>query len=139
MDKGDKGHSCGGIRKRIYKNLRSKFGHRYNKSTWKRIWEYDVRLAMEVSRRKESTPPIIGTAKQTQGFGGWLKHPDKQHWTGFSSSPSSNGIADGDSEDVIAENIFDWWISGKSYTKWYAEKFLQLKLFNDNEETETIH
>ena len=27
-----------------------------------------------------------------------------------------------------AENIFDWWISGKSYKKWYAEKFLQMKL-----------
>jgi phosphoadenosine phosphosulfate reductase len=31
-------------------------------------------------------------------------------------------------ERQIAENIFEWWISGKSYKKWYAEKFLQLKL-----------
>ena len=84
---------------------------------------------------------IVPSLEQESKHGdlGWLKHPDKQHWTGFSSSPSSNGIADGDSEDIIAENIFDWWISGKSYTKWYAEKFLQLKLFNDNEETKTIH
>lgn len=28
----------------------------------------------------------------------------------------------------IAEAIFDWWISGKSYKKWYSEKCLQLKL-----------
>ena len=28
----------------------------------------------------------------------------------------------------IAENIYDWWISGKPYKKWYAEKFQQLKL-----------
>lgn len=28
----------------------------------------------------------------------------------------------------IAENIYDWWISGKSYKQWYAEKFQQLKL-----------
>ncbi len=34
-----------------------------------------------------------------------------------------------DQEDQIAENIFDWWISGKSYEKWYADKFLQQKLF----------
>lgn len=31
-------------------------------------------------------------------------------------------------ENEIAENIYDWWISGKSYKKWYAEKFLQKKL-----------
>lgn len=38
-------------------------------------------------------------------------------------------------EDIIAENIFDWWISRKSYAKWYAEKFQQTKLnlFNDEE------
>jgi hypothetical protein len=32
-------------------------------------------------------------------------------------------------EREIAENIFDWWISKKSYKQWYAEKFLQQKLF----------
>lgn len=32
------------------------------------------------------------------------------------------------SEDEIAEAIFDWWISGKPYKKWYSEKCLQLKL-----------
>lgn len=34
----------------------------------------------------------------------------------------------GHSEDEIAEDIFEWWISGKSYKKWYSEKYLQLKL-----------
>ena len=24
--------------------------------------------------------------------------------------------------------MFDWWISGKSYKKWYAEKYLQQKI-----------
>lgn len=32
------------------------------------------------------------------------------------------------SEDEIAEKIFNWWISGKSYDKWYAETYLQGKL-----------
>lgn len=91
------------------------------------------------NRKLSHRPPPSLEQESKHRYLGWIKHPDKQHWTGFSSSPSSNGIADGDSEDIIAENIFDWWISGKSYTKWYAEKFLQLKLFNDNEETETIH
>lgn len=31
-------------------------------------------------------------------------------------------------ENEIAENIYDWWISGKSYKQWYAEKFQQMKL-----------
>ena len=31
-------------------------------------------------------------------------------------------------EDEIAENIFDYWISRKSYNKWYADKFLQQKI-----------
>ena len=30
--------------------------------------------------------------------------------------------------DEIAEAIFDWWISGKAYDKWYSEKCLQLAL-----------
>lgn len=39
-------------------------------------------------------------------------------------------------ENEIAENIYDWWISGKGYEKWYAEKFMQPKLDFDNiEET----
>ena len=50
---------------------------------------------------------------------------------GFSDSPSLNGNRGGQNEpteDDIAEKIFDWWISGKSYSKWYADKYLQLKL-----------
>lgn len=47
----------------------------------------------------------------------------------FLDSPSVNVTTEGlNEEDIIAENIFDWWISGKSYNKWYADKFLQLKL-----------
>ena len=38
-----------------------------------------------------------------------------------------------DEERQICENIFDWWISGKSYERWYADKFLQGKLFDDED------
>ena len=48
---------------------------------------------------------------------------------GFLDSPSGEYAGWADQEDQIAENIFDWWISGKSYEKWYADKFLQQKLF----------
>ena len=46
---------------------------------------------------------------------------------GFSPSSSSDRLTE-EQENEIAENIYDWWISGKSYKQWYAEKFLQLKL-----------
>ena len=46
---------------------------------------------------------------------------------GFSTSSSSDRLTE-EQENEIAENIYDWWISGKSYKKWYAEKFQQLNL-----------
>jgi phosphoadenosine phosphosulfate reductase len=52
---------------------------------------------------------------------------------GFSDSSSSGRLTD-EQENEIAENIYDWWISQKSYEKWYAEKFLQKDMFADKEE-----
>lgn len=57
--------------------------------------------------------------------------PDKsQLWggipnAGFLDRPSGESAGGPDKEDQIAENIFDWWISGKSYKRWYADRFLQ--------------
>jgi hypothetical protein len=45
---------------------------------------------------------------------------------GFSNS-SSDRLTE-EQENEIAENIYDWWISGKSYKQWYVEKFKQMKL-----------
>lgn len=45
----------------------------------------------------------------------------------FSDSSSSDRLTE-EQENEIAENIYDWWISGKSYKRWYAEKFQQMKL-----------
>ena len=57
---------------------------------------------------------------------------------GFSQSSSSDRLTDEQREDLIAENIYDWWISGKSYKKWYADKFLQTKLeFTEDNEIQT--
>lgn len=100
----------------------------------------------------------------TQDTGGYIKHPDPEHWMGRgyekqqcrhstsanneceqtttgrqnrsawdlaapgdSSSSSSDRLTE-EQENEIAENIYDWWISGKSYRRWYAEKFQQMKL-----------
>ena len=46
---------------------------------------------------------------------------------GFLPSPSSDRLTE-EQENEIAENIYDWWISGKSYKQWYTEKFQQLNL-----------
>ena len=62
-------------------------------------------------------------------LGGYIAHPDPCHWigkSGFSSGSSPDGLTD-EQEYEIAENIYDWWISGKSYRKWYADKFMQMK------------
>lgn len=56
---------------------------------------------------------------------------------GFSSSSSPDRLTE-ERENEIAENIYDWWISGKSYKKWYTDKFLQLKFeFPEDNETQT--
>lgn len=47
--------------------------------------------------------------------------------TGLSSNSSSDRLTK-EQENEIAENIYDWWISGKSYKQWYAENFQQMKL-----------
>ena len=54
---------------------------------------------------------------------------------GFSSSSSSDRLTE-EQENEIAENIYDWWISGKSYQKWYTEKFQQIK-FDFDEKIKT--
>ena len=51
---------------------------------------------------------------------------------GFSSSSSSDRLTE-EQENEIAENIYDWWISGKSYKQWYAGKFQQMKLKFDTD------
>lgn len=48
--------------------------------------------------------------------------------SGFSACSSADGLHDEQTELEIAENIYDWWISGKSYKRWYAEKFMQQKI-----------
>lgn len=73
---------------------------------------------------------------------GYILHPDPSHWggarkqrimEGFSECSSSDGLTD-EQEREIAENIYDWWISGMSYKKWYAKKFLQYQFnFSDKE------
>ena len=90
-----------------------------------------------------------------QDAGGYIKHSDPKHWIqldstnnptgnkngnkrrntgiqslamhGFSDSSSSDRLTE-EQENEIAENIYDWWISGKSYKQWYAERFQQLKI-----------
>lgn len=61
------------------------------------------------------------------------KQTNKEEPPVFSRSSSSDRLTE-EQENEIAENIFDWWISGKPYKQWYAEKFCQLKFdFKDEE------
>lgn len=75
--------------------------------------------------------PTAKRRRTAQDAGGYIKHPDPRHWMGetfgFSPCSSSDRLND-EQENEIAENIYDWWISGKSYKRWYAEKFQQMEL-----------
>ena len=62
----------------------------------------------------------IGMYERTEVYGSSWKQ-------GFSGGSSSDRLTE-EQENEIAENIYDWWISGKSYKQWYSEKFQQLKL-----------
>ena len=97
----------------------------------KRIYLVEHPQGLDASQKRQ---------RIAQDAGGYIKHPDSQHWMGertegygssrkpgFSSSSSSDRLTE-EQENEIAENIYDWWISGKSYKQWYAEKFQQLKL-----------
>lgn len=74
------------------------------------VVRYWNRLETRLRKRRAVT-----SLTPTQGIGGG------------SGSSSPDGLTE-EQEWEIAENIFDWWISGKSYKKWYADKLLQLKL-----------
>lgn len=50
--------------------------------------------------------------------------------------PTVGTIPNEELENQIAENIFDWWLSGVSYAQWYEEKFLQQKFNFDEIENE---
>lgn len=84
----------------------------------------------KISRIRGAAMPTFRICKQ------WMRTNDnwetKQRCMGhrsigFSSSSSSDRLTE-EQENEIAENIYDWWISGKSYKQWYAEKFKQMKL-----------
>lgn len=65
----------------------------------------------------------------------WWGMPSDEFSGVVGTCPTYSGVdAEQYTEDEIAEAIFDWWISGKPYKQWYAEKYLQLKInFNKQE------
>lgn len=59
----------------------------------------------------------------------WKKQP-RTLGDAFSNGSADNAAVEQseETERQIAEKIFDWWISGKAYSQWYAETFLQQKI-----------
>ena len=72
------------------------------------------------SYQKDIWRATTNTGDKTEEYGNLRKQ-------GFSGGSSSDRLTE-EQENEIAENIYDWWISGKSYKQWYAEKFQQMKL-----------
>lgn len=52
----------------------------------------------------------------------------RELWGNKIDQDGNKKMKDEQLENEIAEAIFEWWISGKPYKKWYSEKCLQLKL-----------
>lgn len=81
-------------------------------------------------QRRLYIPSRLGTTMGQQTHNTSLR---EERCDGFSGSPVSGGVDTVQwSEDEIAEAIFDWWISGKPYKQWYADKYLQLKIDFNN-------
>lgn len=93
-----------------------------------------IRRGVSLNRHNYQRELAGGSSTPTGQSGELAQKETYRDMGGFSDSPTASGEAVGQDEDAIAENIFDWWISGKSYERWYAEKFLQLRLdFGDEE------
>ena len=97
----------------------------------KKNWIKDINRRIYLVEHQSEHAPNRETSWKT-----FLPIVPKKHPQKFLEGSSSNRLND-ELENEIAENIFDWWISGKSYKKWYADKFLQLKIdFGDSVSTE---
>lgn len=59
----------------------------------------------------------------------WIRTIKQIRAEGIHDNMLTNNYFGEGTEDEICEQIFNWWISGKSYDEWYADTFLQLKLF----------
>ena len=81
-----------------------------------------------------------GTSEPTGDYGGYEFRADNKGLfindkamqgfriaSGFGESSSSDSLTD-EQENEIAENIYDWWTSGKGYHQWYNDKFRQQTL-----------
>lgn len=87
---------------------------------------------------KYLNPSIL---RRIANWGGQYQSPKRpqtpqRNMGGFSLGVNAEGedvnavsqLTDEQIEREVAEAIFDWWISKKSYRKWYADKYLQQEL-----------
>ena len=104
------------------------------KRNWIKAIKAIRRGGVYLNRHNYQRESEVGSRTPTVQCGELAQKGTYRYLGGFSDSPSASGDAEGQDEDAIAENIFDWWISGKSYERWYSEKFLQLRFDFDYEE-----
>lgn len=98
------------------------FGHRYSKSQFysNQMW---------VGENYQPNPLEIQVLARNSNSRG-----SQEDGEGAIEGYGKETFPNSAEERQICENIFDWWISGKSYERWYADKFLQGKLFEGIEE-----
>lgn len=88
----------------------------------KKKWIDAIKRMRNVEGRKRRPYKSRGVRKVQYGTDGWKQ----LLWVDKDMKGKEN-------EDEVAENIFNWWISGRSYAEWYADKFEQGRLdFNED-------
>lgn len=122
-------------KKNICATSKSKFGNRYTKEEFN---DFSLLPQRNVSKQQE----VHGKIEKIKGnvqprklvHPAWIRYD--ANW--ISENNDKCGVEEtGYTEDEIAEAIFDWWISGKPYKQWYADKYLHLKFDFGEDENET--
>ena len=91
---------------------------------WPHVKEKWIKAIMDVRQDCKNGGGTQGFTRKNTAF----------HTTilgGCAKTCVGGGKSDAEIEREIAENIFDWWISKKSYKQWYFDKFENRSLFEE--------
>lgn len=96
-----------------------------------------IRLSGNFLKRNSYEAIQRGYEFRENNRGFYINYKSMQDGSAYLSKSCEHGFSSDCSiekqENEIAENIYDWWISGKGYKQWFAEKFQQTMLDFKNE------
>ena len=125
----------------VLQNTNIHKGNPYRKDVWTPLYKRAIQRGEAMYSDYPHSTRSMGKSRKYEGMSNRenlsIQHGSDTTIIGFSKSPASGGVDAGQwSEDEIAEAIFDWWISGKPYKQWYADKYLQQKINFEQDENQ---